>query len=166
MWVEERKAGCAHVYLRRGQRYSYLEVNLIDCRAQGLELLSLARDVARLLYDRVISRSEAWARALQKHPIAGSQVLRQLLEFIERGEVTYAGNVKYPEVAPYYFKSPHVWVAASPSSVVVVAENRLVKKAVAEVAKLIEERLQAPRAHAKNPRGGSGGGQAPSQEPQ
>jgi hypothetical protein len=141
MWVEERKAGCAHVYLRRGQRYSYLEVNLIDCRAQGLELLSLARDVARLLYNRVILRSKAWSKALQKHPIAGNQVLRQLLEFIERGEVTYAGNVKYPEVAPYYFNSPHVWVAASPGSVVVVAENRLVEDAVAEVERLLEERL-------------------------
>jgi hypothetical protein len=141
--VEERKAWCARVYLRRGRRYSYLEVDLLDCRAQGLELLGLARDVARILYDRVISRSEAWSRALRRHPTVGSQVVRQLLEFIERGEVTYPGGTRYREVAPYYFKSPHVWTAASPSSVVVVAENRLVKTAMAEVEKLIEERLRA-----------------------
>jgi hypothetical protein len=148
--VEERKVGCADVYVRRGQRYSHIEVDLLDCRPQGLELLGLARDVARLLYNRVILRSEAWSEALQKHPLAGTQVIKQLLEFIERGEVTYTGGVKFPEVALYFFKSPRVWTAASPSSVVVVAENRLVEAAVAEVERLIEERLNARR-------GGSGG---------
>ncbi len=154
MWVvERRKVGCAYVIVERWQKYSRLEVDLIDCRSRGLELLDLARSVARLLYNRVILRSKAWSRALQNHPLAGSQVLRQLSEFIERGEVTYAGGVKYPEVAPYYFKSPRVWTATSPGSVVVVAENRLVEAAVAEVERLLEERLEEAQRG-----GGSGSG--------
>ncbi len=153
--VEERKVGCAYVVVRRWWKYAYLGVDLLGCGSLGLELLDLARGVARLLYGRVILRSKAWSRALRRHPLAGSQVLRQLSEFIERGEVTYAFGVKLPEVAPYFFKSPRVWTGASPSSVAVVAERDLVKAAVAELERLLEEAQ----------RGGSGGGSGPSWEP-
>jgi hypothetical protein len=140
--VKERKVGCAYVAVKRGRKYSHLEVDLIDCRAQDLETLDLVREIIWLLYDRVILRSEAWARALREPPI---HVIRELLESIASG---YA----------YFFKGPRIWVSASRSRASIVAESHVVREAVAEVERLLEERLQAPRAHAKNPRGGSHGG--------
>ena len=47
--VEERRVGCARVFVKRWRKYGHLEVDLIDCRSRGLEPLDLARDVARLL---------------------------------------------------------------------------------------------------------------------
>jgi hypothetical protein len=144
--VKQRKVGCADVYLRRGWKYAHLEVDLLDCRAQGLETLGLAREIVRLLYDRVILRSEAWARALLDHPVAGGHVIRELLEFIERGEVTYADGTKFPHVPLYFFENPRVWTSASQSRVVVVAERYIVEDAMAKVERLLEERLVASRA--------------------
>jgi hypothetical protein len=143
--AEERKAGCADVYVRRGRKYAHLEVDLIDCRAQGLETLGLVREVAKLIYERVILRSRAWARALQKHPIAGANVIKELLEFILRGEVTHPNGERHYGVPLYFFESPRVWTSASQYRVVVVAEKRIVEDAVAEVERLLEERLKARR---------------------
>jgi hypothetical protein len=143
--VEENRVGCARVFVKRWRKYGYLEVDLLDCRPRGLEPLDLARDVARLLYGRVILRSEAWSKALRDHPLAGAHVVKQLLEFIERGEVACAGGARFPEVAPYFFKSPRVWTAASPSNVAVVAEKHVVEDAVAEVERLLGEKLLEPR---------------------
>jgi hypothetical protein len=159
--VKQRKVGCAYVAVRRGWKYAHLEVDLIDCKAQGLETLGVVRDVARLLYDRVISRSEAWARALLDHPVAGRHVISQLLEFIERGEVTYTGGVKYPHVPLYFFENPRVWTSAGQYRVVVVAERSIVEDAVAEVERLLEERLLEHMPGSLG--GGSGGGPGPSQ---
>jgi hypothetical protein len=151
--VEERKVGCAYVAVRRGRKYARLEVDLVWCK---FETLGIARDVARLLYDRVISRSEAWARALQKHPIAGTQVIKELLEFIVRGEVTHPDGARYHGVTPYFFKSPRVRIIAGRYWVSVVAERGLVEDAVAEVEKLLEHMPGSLG-------GGRGGGQAPGQ---
>jgi hypothetical protein len=151
--VEERKVGCADVYVRRGQRYSHLEVDLILCKDQGLETLGLAREVAKLVYERIILRSEAWARALQKHPIAGTHVIKELLEFIARGEVTHPDGTRHHGITPYFFESPHIWITATQYRVSVVAEKRVVEAAVAEVERLLEERLGGARRG-----GGSGSG--------
>jgi hypothetical protein len=150
--VKERNVGCAYVIVWRGWKYSHIEVDLIICKDQGLETLGIAREIVRLLYDRVISRSEAWARALQNYPVAGRYVTNQLLEFIE---------AKSTHVPLYPFKGPRVWTVASPSHVVVVAERDLVEDAVAEVERLLEARLLE---HMPGSLGGgrSGGGPGPS----
>jgi hypothetical protein len=149
--VKQRKVGCAYVLVWRGWKYSHIEVDLILCKDQGLETLGVAREIVRLLYDRVISRSEAWARALKNYPVAGRYVTSQLLEFIE---------AKSPHVPLYPFKGPRVWTVASPSHVVVVAERDLVEDAVAEVERLLEELLEHMPGSLG---GGSGGGPGPSQ---
>jgi len=156
--VKQRKVGCADVYLRRGWKYAHLEVDLLDCRARGLETLGLAREIVRLLYDRGILRSEAWARALQKHPIAGTQVIKELLEFVVRGEVTHPDGARHHGITPYFFESPRVRIIAGRYWVSVVAERDPVEASVAEVERLLEHMLGSLG-------GGSGGGQAPGQEP-
>jgi hypothetical protein len=159
--VKERNVGCAYVAVKRGRKYSHLEVDLITCERRGVETLEIAREIARLLYDRVISRSEAWTRAILGHPVVSRYVIRQLLEFIERGEVTHADCTKYPQVPLYFFENPRVWTTASPSLVIVVAERDLVEDAVAEVERLLEARLLE---HMPGSLGGGGsGGPAPSQ---
>jgi hypothetical protein len=156
--VEERKVGCAYVAVRRGWKYARLEVDLVWCK---FETLGVARDVARLLYDRVISRSEAWARALQKHPIAGTHVIKELLEFVVRGEVAHPDGAKHHGITPYFFESPRVRIIAGRYWVSVVAEKRIVEDAVAEVERLLEERLLKHMPGSL--RGGGSGGPGPSQ---
>jgi hypothetical protein len=154
--VKQRKVGCAYVAVRRGWKYAHLEVDLIDCSSQGIETLGLCREVAKLIYERVILRSWAWARALQKHPIAGVYVIKELLEFVVRGEVAHPDGAKHHGITPYFFESPHIWITATQYRVSVVAEKRVVEAAVAEVERLLEERLEARR-------GGGSGGPGPSQ---
>ena len=153
--VEERKVGCAYVAVRRGRKYARLEVDLVWCK---FETLGVAREIASLLYDRVILRSEAWARALQKHPIAGTQVIKELLEFVVRGEVTHPDGARHHGITPYFFESPRVRIIAGRYWVSVVAERDPVEASVAEVERLLEHMLGSLG-------GGSGGGQAPGQEP-
>jgi hypothetical protein len=159
--VKQRKVGCADVYLRRGWKYAHLEVDLIDCRGQGLETLGLCREVARLVYERIILRSEAWARALRKYPLDVMTVMKELLEFVARGEVIHPDGARDYGVPLYSFESPHIWIATSPIRVSVVAEKRVVETAVAEVEKLLEEKLLEHMLGILG--GGSGGGPDPSQ---
>jgi hypothetical protein len=152
--VRVRRIECTYVYVKRRWKYSLLEVDLADCQLQGLKTLDIAREVARLLYERVISRSEAWTRTLLDYPVVGRHVMRQLLEFIERGEVTHPDGRKTNHTTLYFFENPRVWTVASPSRVVVVAERYLVEDAVGEVEKLLEERLEeAQRGGGSGPQG-------------
>jgi hypothetical protein len=147
------RVGCAYVFVRKGSKYTTLEVDLDGCQQQD----TIAREVARLVYDRVIARSEAWSRVLLDYPVEGRYIIGQLLEFIERGEVTLSDGRKARGVTLHFFKNPRVWVLAIPSHVAVVAEKHLVEGVVGEVARLLE--------HMPGSLGGgrSGGGPAPSQ---
>ena len=135
------RVGCAYIFLRRGFKYATLEVDLDGCQLQS----TIAREIAKLVYDKVISRSEAWSRVLLDYPVEGRAVIQKLLGFAD-------GSSKGTGL--HIFRKPRVWVLATPTHVTVVAEKHLVEATVGEVAKLLEVH-----------RGGGSGGQAPSQEP-
>jgi hypothetical protein len=135
--VRSRRVGCAYANVWERQKYSTLEVDFIICADQGLDTLGLAREVIELLYDRVISRSEAWSRVLLDYRYLG----RWLREFIERGEVSLPDGHRSKTIPFHIFRSPRVWVSASRTLISLKAEKHLIEEVAGEVEKLLETKL-------------------------
>jgi hypothetical protein len=115
-----------------------LEVDLIECADRGFDTLGLAREIVKLLYDRVISRSEAWHRVRLDY----RYVQEWLREFIERGEVVFPDDGhRYNGIPFHIFRNPRVWIAASSKHISLKAERHLIEKVVDEVKELVETKL-------------------------
>jgi hypothetical protein len=137
-----RRVGCAYIYLWTWRVYGKLEVDLLECQGRGFKTLDVVRELVKLLHDKVILKSRAWARALSKHKVAGAEVMRQVREFIEKGEVQLPHGLKEKCIPIYFFRNPDIWLAASEISVILKAEKRILENIVDEVERLIEKRLE------------------------
>ena len=132
-----RRVGCVFVNVWVRQKYSTLEVDFIKCIEQGLDTLGLAREVVKVLYDRVISRSDAWLKVLLYYP----HVREWLREFIERGEVLFPDGYNDKGIPLLIFQNPRVWIVVSGYRVSLRAEKHVIEEVASEVEKLIEAKL-------------------------
>jgi len=133
--VVRREIECAYVYVLRWRKYGELDVDLLICQDRGHETLDIAREIVKLLYDRVISRSNAWTRVFLKHSSRARKVLRYVREFVDR---------KSKSIPLYHTGNPIIWIVASPSHVGIRAERHLIEEVVGEVEKLLEAKLLKP----------------------
>jgi len=133
MPIRGRKVGCAYVNVWMQRKYSTLEVDFIKCAEQGLDTLGLAREVVKLLYDRVILRSDAWHKIL----LNCRYVKRWLREFIERGEVLFADGYEDKGAPLIIFQNPRVWIGVSGKHISLRAEKHIIEEVVSEVEELI-----------------------------